>query len=128
MALAQSIATAAQATGVVSASVSLGVQILLGGSLVLFWSLVNTIQIVSLVALLNLNMTPGLISLFYILNDFNLQIFNILEEFLESVSKYPSEPYNDKYEKSGFESLNMLVNIPDIILVFFSGLLLFILR
>jgi len=40
---AKSIASAAQATGLISASVSVGVQILLGGSLVLFWSLVNTI-------------------------------------------------------------------------------------
>ena len=77
--MAKALKTATLATTVVSILLSL----VLGGSMVMLWGIVNTLQITSLMPLLSFQFPGFLLRFFYLMNDFNLQFFS-LEDLLEN--------------------------------------------
>eukprot|EP00347_Sterkiella_histriomuscorum_P008561 403344623 len=111
-------ATAAAATGAVIA-----IQIVMGGSLTYLFSMINTIQILTLLPLQNLIMPDFLQEFFILMNSFNFQIFDfqLADRILDL--RRSIEPFNNAFEDAGYETSNVLINASDIFVFVVQGLI-----
>ena len=90
--------------------ISIGVSLITGGSIELMWSLANTLQVMFFYALLDLNFTPELLTVFEFMKYSNFD--NPIFEFIRSKSKILMSFINisvpSTFESIGYSSISIL--------------------